>query len=129
MVGLSSTLQSNIEELEQTTEEIQSQISEIEAAPAGAPESQEWDNVNDLLEDVNAQLESIEENMDSAAIPGEEVAATLPTESDDAESQDSVRARADQVFTIFAVLAGLAAIAIAILLGMAMRVQENRLPV
>jgi hypothetical protein len=34
---------------------------------------------------------------------------------------------ADQVFTIFAVLTGIAAIAIALLLAMALRVQDNRL--
>jgi ABC-type multidrug transport system fused ATPase/permease subunit len=128
MAGISSTLQSNLEELEQTTEEIQSQMAEIETASESAPESQEWDDVNNLLEDVNEQLETIEENIDNVELPSEEeLESTPPVDNQEPEVEESVRAQADQVFTIFAVLAGLAAIAIAILLGVAMRMQDSRL--
>lgn len=128
MAGISSALQSNLEELEQTTEEIQSQMAAIETASESAPETQEWDDVNNLLEDVNAQLETIEENIDNVELPSEEaLESTLLADKQELEFEESIRAQADQVFTIFAVLAGLAAIAIAILLGVAMRVQDNRL--
>jgi hypothetical protein len=123
IMGLSSSLQTNLEELEETTEEIQSKVSEIETTE-NAPEAQELDNMNDLLEDVDQQLESIEGNIDDVATAGEEGAVSAPAQSEGDE--EPVRAQADQVFTIFAVLTGIAAIAIALLLGMAMRVQDNR---
>jgi hypothetical protein len=127
IVGLSSSLQVNLEELEETTEEIQSKVSELESTAESEPENQEWGDVNDLLEDVDQQLESIEDNIDEVAVANEAEIDTATVESNAVEAEGSVRAQADQVFTIFAVLTGIAAIAIAILLGMAMRVQDNRL--
>jgi len=127
IVGLSSSLQTNLEELEETTEEIQDKMSELETTTETAPEIQEWDDVNDLLEDVDQQLESIEETMDDVAVANEEVIDSSAVESTQAEAEGSVRTHADQVFTIFAVLTGLAAIVIAVLLGMALRVHDTRL--
>lgn len=127
VVGLSSTLQTNLEELEETTEEIQSKMSEIDATTESAPESQEWDNVNDLLEDVDSQLESIEETIDDVAIASDEEFVIAESENEDAKATSMLRAQADQVFTIFAVLTGVAAIVIALLLGMAIRVQDTSL--
>jgi hypothetical protein len=127
MMGLSSSLQVDLEELEETTEEIQSKMSELESTSESAPETQEWDDVTDLLEDVDQQLESIEDNIDEVAVANEAEIDTATVESDDMEAEGSVRAQADQVFTIFAVLTGIAAVAIALLLGLAMRVQDNRL--
>jgi hypothetical protein len=124
MVGLSSSLQTNLEELEETTEEIQSKVSEIDTAAESVPDAQELDDMNDLLEDVDQQLESIEANIDDVTTSGEEESANTPAEHETDEG--TMRAQADQVFTIFAVLTGIAAIAIALLLGVAMRVQDNR---
>lgn len=130
IVGLSSSLQVSLEELEETTEEIQSKMSEMDAAAESTPTVQEWDSVNELLEDVDQQLVAIDENIDEVAIVSEEqIDITTAAESDEVKATGSLRAQADQVFTIFAVLTGIAAIAIALLLGLAMRVQDNRLTV
>lgn len=128
IVGLSSNLQVSLEELEETTEEIQSKMSEIDAAAENTPEAQEWDSVNELLEDVDQQLVSIEESIDEVAtVSDEQIDITTAAESEEAHPPNSIRTQADQVFTIFAVLTGVAAILISILLGMAMRVQDSRL--
>jgi hypothetical protein len=130
LVGLSSSLQVSLEELEETTEEIQSKMSEMDAAAQSTPATQEWDSVNELLEDVDQQLVAIDENIDEVAIVSEEqIDITTAADGEQDKASGSLRAQADQVFTIFAVLTGIAAIAIALLLGMAMRVQDNRLPV
>lgn len=136
VVELSSSLQTNLEELEQTTEEIQSKMSELESPTVLTPEAQDWDDVNTLLEDVDQQLESIGETIDDVAVASEEelgVAPLIASEDEAAGSADeagqnssALRTQADQVFTIFAVLTGIAAIAISILLAMALRAQENR---
>jgi uncharacterized protein YoxC len=139
IIGLSSSLQTNLEELEQTTEEIQNKMTEIESTTEKPPEGQEWDDVNSLLDDVDQQLESIEETIDDVAVVSEaeiaipaladDTASTANAEGAEEPNTSAMRAQADQVFTIFAVLTGIAAIAIALLLGMAMRVQDNRLVV
>lgn len=130
IVGLSSSLQTNLEELEQTTEEIQIKVSALETTTERAPETKEWENVNDLLEDVDQQLVSIGETIDDVAIANEDaIAISVVVEDTGSEPTTSARVYADQVFTIFAVLTGIAAIAIALLLGMALRVKDNRLPV
>lgn len=135
IVGLSTSLQTNLEELEQTTEVIQNKMQEMEETSESAPAPQEWDNVNELLEDVDQQLSSIEETIDDVAVTSEakidlttDLATTeAATEEEEDAKPTFIRAQADQIFTIFAVLIGIAAIAIAILLGMAMRVQDKRM--
>ncbi len=126
IVGLSSSLQTNLEELEETTEEIQSKMSELGTNTEVAPKTQEWDNVNDLLEDVDQKLETIGETIDDVSVASEEKIDIATAESKEVAAEGSMRSQADQVFTIFAVLTGIAAIVIAIFLGMAMRVQDTR---
>lgn len=134
IVGLSTSLQTNLEELEQTTEVIQNKMQELEETADNAPAPQEWDNMNELLEDVDQQLSSIEETIDDVAVTSEatiDLTTDLTTveevaEDGNVEKPTFIRAQADQIFTIFAILTGIAAIAIAILLGLAMRVQDNR---
>ena len=114
-------------------------MSELESADPSPQEAQEWDDVNELLDDVDQQLETIEETIEDVAIAGEETIVVAPVEggaeeqpdnqSDEPEKVSVTRAQADQVFTIFATLSGIAAIAIAVLLGMALRVHNKRLPV
>ena len=175
IVGLSSDLQVNIEDLAQITEEIQSEMSESRTTEADVEEGKDWGNVTELLENVDQQLDSIGENIDEVATvrdPESGIAASEPvtgdmttadsitsdsetggTTTDDTATDDTATddtevgesdtnesaaahseqnqaegimgAQAGQVFTIFTVLISLAAIAIAVLLGKAMRVQEN----
>jgi hypothetical protein len=127
IAGLSSNLEVNLEYLEETTEEIESTMSEMRTTTGNPQATQEWDNVTELLEDVDQQLETIGENIDEVATVRDVEGDTILIEHAEAESVDTARNPADQVFTIFALLTGGAAIVIAILLGMAMRVQDNRL--
>jgi hypothetical protein len=111
-------------------------MSELESPTELTPEAQEWDDVNTLLEDVDQQLESIEETIDDVAVASEEELGMAPLISseenatssagDTGQNTSALRTQADQVFTIFAVLTGIAAIAISVLLAMALRAQENR---
>lgn len=133
---LSATLQVNIEELEQTTEELQTTVSEIQST-TDAP--QEAEELAELLELVDEQLTSIGETIsaedeDAALSARQTQTETLPilgetvplAEEGSVEVTGAVRLIADQVFTIFAVLTGIAAVAIAVLLGVALRVQDSR---
>lgn len=124
LAALNATLQVNLEELEQTTEEIQTTVSEIEATSS---ESQETQELVQLLETVDEQLATIGENIDEASTVRETETETSTVEAEAAEPLAMTRRQADQVFTIFALLTGIAAIAIAVLLGMALRVQDSRI--
>lgn len=128
IVGLSNTLQTNLDELQETTEEIQSKMSELEITAEDGAGSQEWNEVDELLEDVDLQLESIEDNVAEVAMVSEETIDVAAAGSTSPAEIEPIRARASQVFTIFAVLIGVVAVAIAVLLGMAIRVQDDRLP-
>lgn len=119
---LSTNLQVNLEELEQTTEEIQATVSEMQAT---ADEAQDTQELAELLETVDEQLATIGESVDEAATVLEADVEFLGSEGDDVEPVTVTRRQADQVFTIFAVLTGVAAISIAAFLGFAMRVQER----
>jgi hypothetical protein len=124
IAGLSNGVETNLEDLEEVTEEIQSQLSDMRTTPGAAQNVEGGEDVAKLLENVDQQLGSIEENLD-------EVLTVLEAESDlpivvrkEPESE-AVQDRADQVFTIFAVLIGITAIAIALLLGMAVSVEDR----
>ncbi len=119
---LSTNLQVNLEELEQTTEEIQATVSEMQAT---TEESQDTQELAELLETVDEQLATIGESVDEASTVLEADVEVVAADSDDLEPVTVTRKQADQVFTIFAVLTGVAAISIAALLGLAMRVQER----
>lgn len=122
---LSTNLQVNLEELEQTTEEIQATVSEMQST---TDESQDTQELTELLETVDEQLATIGESVDEASTVLEAEVELAAEESNAVEPVTVTRQQADQVFTIFAVLTGVAAISIAALLGLAMRVQDS-LPV
>lgn len=123
LAALNASLQVNIEELGQTTEEIQATVSEIEATTVKSQEAQE---LTQLLETVDEQLATIGESIDEASTVRETEMETAAGGGEVAELVTVTRRQADQVFTIFAVLTGIAAIAVAVLLGMALRVQGSR---
>lgn len=122
---LSITLQDNLAELEQTTEEIQGELSAIQTITTTAQQAENLDNVTGLLTDANEQLESIEEEINQVATILEPEVDALAVAPENAEAESVIHDRADQVFTIFALLVGVAGVVIAILLGMAIRVQHD----
>lgn len=123
LAALNASLQVNLEELEQTTEEIQATVSEIETNKV---ESQEAQELTQLLETVDEQLATIGESIDEASTVRETEIETTAGGEEVAELVPVTRRQADQVFTIFAVLTGIVAIVIAVLLGIALRVQDAR---
>ncbi|MBX3013561.1 MAG: hypothetical protein KF832_18720 [Caldilineaceae bacterium] len=120
---LSSDLQVNLDDLKQTTEVIQSDLSTLLTTTLTTDETQSLPNLNEvteLLSTVDEQLTSIEEEVNKVATILESDSESVLYDPTPAVMQD----RADRVFTIFAVLISIAAIAVAILLGVAMRVQS-----
>lgn len=94
IVGLSSDLQVNIEDLAQTTEEIQSEMSGGRTTRADAEGAKDWDSVTVLLENVDQQLELIGENIDEVATVRESEgiignSATSDNTADDGAATDS----------------------------------------
>lgn len=126
MADLNSSLETNLETLQETTEEIQDQMSELRTTADELSTSAELDDVTELLEDVDQQLEALEGEIDESGMIQETGIDPAATAVEDAPVELG-RRQADQVFTIFAILVGIAAVAIALLLGMAMRVQSRKL--
>jgi len=118
---LSSEVQVSLNDLEEITEDVQRELNE-------AQDIENWEEMTEALDDVDEQLGSIGENLEdlnevapalepqvggNAALTGDEKQADVP--------QDQV----DQVFTVFAIIVGVASIGIAVLLGMAVRVHQS----
>jgi cell division protein FtsB len=149
IVDLSVNLQASLEDLGDTTVEIQSELSELRTTVDDEQKVENLDEVAKLLTNVDQHLGTIEEGIAEVAAgldgeleiavdpaeggvapidiepePGEpEVVTAPPTEGH--EALRVMRDRADQTFTIFALLIGVAAVVIAVLLGIAIRVQER----
>ena len=125
IADLSTALQDNIEDLGQTTDEIQSELSVIQTITDTAQQSENLETVTGLLTDANEQLESIEEDIGqvSTILEGETEPRVAATQ--EAEQVAPAQDRADQVFTFFVLLVSIAAVVIAILLAMALRVQQR----
>jgi ABC-type multidrug transport system fused ATPase/permease subunit len=121
--NLSTTLQDNLDDLEQTTEEIQGELAAIQTITTTAQQTENLDNVTDLLTDANEQLDAIEEDINQVTTILEPETDVLAVATEEAEPV--IQDRADQVFTIFAMLVGVAGVVIAILLGMAVSVQQR----
>lgn len=119
IADLSSDLQVNLDDLKQTTEDIQS---EIRTATVDDQQMEKLDEVTELLAEVDEQLTSIEEDVNKVATILEPEPDTPLTEP---EAPAVVQDRADHIFTIFVVLISIAAIAVAILLGITTRVQRQ----
>jgi len=125
---LSTDLQHNLDELKQTNEEIQSDLSTLLVTTNTVQTTESLDEVTELLTNVDEQLTSLEQDiaavttmLDTDAVVSTD-AALLPAEA--LPNTD----RVGRVFIIFVVLMSLAAIAIAILLDIALRVQARSLP-
>lgn len=125
IAGLSSGVETNLEDLEEVTDEIQGHLSDLRETPASPQDQESGEEVAKLLEDVDQQLESIEENLDEVMTVLENETEILDPGLDVAGESPVPQDRADQVFTIFAVLVGITAIVLAVLLGMAASVDER----
>ncbi len=124
---LSTDLQINFDDLKQTTEEIQNDLSDLLVTTDTTQKMESLDEVTELLADVDEQLTSLEQDIGTVVDILEPVAVepfdeTLMTE----ESPPSIN-RVGRVFTIFVVLTSIAAIAIAIFLDIALRVHARTL--
>ncbi|MFZ1755157.1 MAG: hypothetical protein WBO46_10535 [Caldilineaceae bacterium] len=129
IVELSSDIQGNLDELEEMTEDIQDELSALRATaePAQA-EAEHWENITELLDDVDARLDSVESGIEEVGqvlnAQEEPPNPVEPPTTEPVVMQDSL----DQLFTVFAALAGLSGIIIAVFLALALRVQDkNRL--
>jgi len=125
MVDLNTELQSNLDELKETTEALQSDLSEIRATTDMTQPVETLDEVSGLLTGVDQQFASIEQEIDQVntiLVPEDD--APSAENSDDARSQ-AIQDPTDRVFTIFIVLTGIAGIAIAFLLNMVLRVRDR----
>jgi ABC-type multidrug transport system fused ATPase/permease subunit len=127
---LSSDVQVNLENLEEVTGEIERELTEIQETTGETQNAENWEEIAEVLDDVDEQLDllgddlnEVAEALDSQAEPIElSVEANAPVSEDQRRAlQDQI----DQVFTILAILVALASIAIAILLAMALWVQQK----
>ncbi len=125
ITNLSTSLQVNLADLEATTEEIQNEISEMDTITNTAQKAENLSEVVELLTDANEQLDSIGEDVNTVATILDPEAADPPTTTAVTEVLPTVQDRADQVFTIFAILISIAGVVIAILLALAVRVQQS----
>lgn len=125
IADLSSDVQVRLDDLEEITEEMQRELDEIQVPSSEAESLENLEEVTAALDDVDEQLNAIEGNLGEVAIalePQPDVTSAFAADDrQPAANQDQI----DEVFTIFAILIGIASIAIAILLGMAVRVQQS----
>lgn len=123
VADLSDDVQANLDDLEELTEEIQRELAERRTTPSQAQNVDDWEEVAQALGEVDAQLDFIEEDLDEVSLAlGPQVDTAAVPAGDDVQGGAAIQDQVDQVFTIFAVLVGVAGIVIAILLGMALRV-------
>lgn len=124
--ALSTDLQSNLDELKQTNEVIQSDLSELLVTdnPGQKPES--LDEVTELLTSVDEQLTSLEQDIAAVTTILETDAVSIDAPLLPVESLPATN-RVGRVFIIFAVLMSIAALVIAVLLDIALRVQRRSL--
>ncbi len=126
VVDLSSDVQVNLEDLEELTEEIQRELAERRATPDQAENVDEWEEVREALGEVDERLNFIEEDLDEVTQAlGAQTGTPAVSAGNDVSERAATQDQVDQVFTIFAVLVGVAGIVVAILLGMALRVQQG----
>lgn len=125
LVALSDDVQVNLENLEETTEEFQRELSEMRATPGQVEANENWEEITETLEDVDESLNSLGEELSEVAQALDPQSEGV-TESRAVEAgQTAVHDPVDQVFTIFAVLVAVSSIFIALLLAIAVRVQER----
>lgn len=126
---LSSEVQANLENLEDVTNEIERELTEIQETTAGTDNEENWDEIAEALDTMDEQLDSLGEDLNEVALvletqpDSDEILAEEPVIYED--ERYALQDQIDQVFTIFAIIIALASIAIAILLGLALRVQQE----
>ncbi|MBK8901127.1 MAG: hypothetical protein IPM53_08090 [Anaerolineaceae bacterium] len=126
IADISDDVQVNLEDLEAITEDIQRDLAENPTIID--PES--LDEVAEALDDVDERLDQIEEGLDglnevafTQQNPAEDGSSTADSDTNSIVAQEQV----DGIFTVFAVLIGITSIIVAILLGTAVRIYQNRL--
>ena len=128
IVDLSSEVQVSLDDLEEINQEIQRGLVEMRTATVEAQNLDHWEEITEALDDVDQQVASIEEDLNEVALALEPPAEATSALTGADEPLDVTQDQVDQVFTIFAILVGLASIAIAILLGLALRVHQSASP-
>jgi hypothetical protein len=98
---------------------------EIRTTPGSPQNVENWEEITEVLDNVDEHLNSLEEDLSEVTLALEAESNSEPTLPDTGEQPQTNPDQVDQVFTIFTVLVGIASIAIAILLSMALRVQQN----
>jgi ABC-type multidrug transport system fused ATPase/permease subunit len=130
LADLSSEVQVSLDDLEEITEDIQRELVESRTTINEAENIDNWQEVTEALDDVDEQLDSIGENLEDlneASLALEPPADATSALTGANEQTDATQDQVDQVFTIFVILVGVASIAIAILLGMAVRIHQSAL--
>lgn len=122
---LSSDVQVRLDDLGEITEEMQRGLDEISLPADEAQSLENLEEITAALDNVDEQLSSIEGNLSEVAQVLESQTEAAPVLGGDGEQPPVVRDQVDEVFTIFAVLVAAASVAIAVLLGMAVRVQQS----
>ncbi len=125
IANLSHDVQVRLDDLEETHEEINRELVEIRATPDGTQTIDNWEDISEALEMVDAQLDSIEEDMIEVALVMESQSETTSISTEMHATRQGHQDLADQVFTIFGILISITSIAIAILLGAAVKVQQT----
>jgi ABC-type multidrug transport system fused ATPase/permease subunit len=125
IANLSSGVQVSLDDLAETNEEIQRELGEIRTTTDEAQTIDNWEEITEVLDDVDKQLVSIEEDLSEVALALEPQADTPAALTETDEHLGATQDQVDQIFTIFVVLIGIASIAIALLLGLAVRVHQS----
>ncbi|MAU01899.1 MAG: hypothetical protein CL608_32580 [Anaerolineaceae bacterium] len=126
IADISDDVQVNLEDLEAITEDIQRDLAE--SPTTIDPESLE--EVTEALDDVDERLNQIEEGLDDlneVAFTQEEPAEADSLAVDNDTNSIVAQEQVDGIFTVFAVLIGVTSIIVAVLLGTAVRIYQNRL--
>jgi hypothetical protein len=126
IADISDNVQVNLEDLEAITEDIQRDLAENPTTID--PES--LDEVTEALDDVDERLDLIEEGLDDlneVAFTQEELAEGDSSSAESDANSIVAQEQVDGIFTVFAVLIGMTSIVVAVLLGTAVRIHQNRL--
>lgn len=124
IANLSYDVQVRLDDLEETHEEINRELVEIRATPDDTQTIDNWEDISEALEMVDAQLDSIEEDMIEVALVMESQSETTTLSTEMHAARQGHQDLADQVFMIFGILISITSIVIAILLGAAMKIQQ-----
>lgn len=128
IAAVSTDLQVNLIDLEETTEEIQSELDAIRTSIDTVQSQENWETMTELLDDVDKRLESIDEGINDVATGLESVEPVVeapPAMGVESDVPDVLPDPVDQVFMVFAALIGLASVAIGVLLGIAVKIQNS----